>query len=465
MKIPAWMRLVVLTYFVVFELIAHIIQMATEENMTVGLLGVVVLRVLNAFFQIIPILFFRHVGIMHLLVFPYFLGLVKRLFQNTISFIVPFVGEGVQLKSTSAVSLSREVLISLNVESELYVLLTFIFLYLGYLGTRRKIKLKMPSVNRIPSNWRFATLSLIVLVVTFIFFSIQGGVIQWISSWGASGGRRAATEAFGPILRLLEVAYFVPLTWYAYRGNKAFRSSLFIVVLLVTVFLGFFATGSRSSVMLTILSFLVIYSLRTRKLPILRYIGAAAVFFVLFGLFGQIRSASTFNQGNIDVDEISLDYSENLKRAVAEANEWASLGADIAIYYNVPEEHSYLYGKTYAAFLTFWLPRSLWADKPHGAGYYLGKEIYGAPAGIPPTAVAEAYWNFGIIGVMLLAFLNGALIRVISEAFVRYDHIPAIRVIYVVILVTGVSMSTLALTGILQKLIYIILGFKFLRVK
>ncbi|MEM7380598.1 MAG: O-antigen polymerase [Bacteroidota bacterium] len=463
-SIPRWLKLATFAYFLFFTGFGNLYQLYVEPDKSFLVIALVLIRILSGFLVILPILLFRRVGVFHLLVFPFYLNLLKNLAQNPLFLIAPFLGGGVTLQSTALVPLDKLNLIQLNLEGAAYSIIFLIFMYFGYFSSIiRPPKLVTAARRKMIPNWRFYFLSFVILGTAMAFFSIQGGLTSWISKWGAEGGRSEAMEGLGPVLRFLRTAFFLPLAWYLYKGSKVFFNPGFWVILFVTVFLGFAATGSRSSVLHSLIPFLIAYALRNRKLPIMRAFALGVVFFLLFGLLGQIRTASTFNEGNFSWENIDFSIGENFDRAVNEAEKWGNEGAAIALYLSVPEEVDFLYGLTYIGAASFWIPRAIWRNKPHGAGYYNGRLIFGRNSGVPPGAISEAFWNFGIIGIMVMGFFQGFLIKSFTLLFEQNYSSVGVIVIYLIVLKAGLTVSSLALTGLFQSLIFVILGLRFLR--
>ncbi|NEQ51943.1 MAG: oligosaccharide repeat unit polymerase [Leptolyngbya sp. SIO3F4] len=439
------------------------LQLYTQEDLELAHIALVLFRILTEFFVVLPILFFKNVGVFHLLVLPFLLNLVKNIVQKPLALLQVFFSDGVQLDTTSSSVLSYEQLLQVNLEESIYGFVFLLLVYVGYFGLGNVFIGGFKPKYKEPTKSRFVLLTTFLLGVILIFFVAQGGVTAWIRQWGAAGSRADAMEGLGPALRLMRVTYFVPLVWYATKGSKVFKNPIFVLVLLISISVGFFATGSRSSILYSVIPFLIIYTYRNNELPITRTLFLGSVFFVLFGLLGQIRTASTFNQGDFSWDSIDYSVEGNIEHASEESNQWGGLGAGIAVYNSVPEEVDFLYGKTYVTFLAFAIPRAIWPNKPHSAGHYVAREIFNNKGGIPPGEVAEAYWNFGVFGVLIMGFLKGVLIRLFQNTFLRRRDSIAALGLYVIILVTGVTVNSLGLTTLLQSLLLVFLGLKFLR--
>jgi len=85
----------------------------------------------------------------------------------------------------------------------------------------------------------------------------------------------------------------------------------------------------------------------------------------------------------------------------------------------IPESLDYQYGATIARWVAAPIPRRLWQDKPviH-PGPQIGNEVYDQRvAGVPPGIVAELYWNFGPVGMVIGCALFGMGLRWVYERF------------------------------------------------
>jgi hypothetical protein len=85
----------------------------------------------------------------------------------------------------------------------------------------------------------------------------------------------------------------------------------------------------------------------------------------------------------------------------------------------VPEELPLEYGRTILRWVLAPIPRSLWPDKPViPPGPVVGHTLYGQRvAGVPPSLVAELYWNFHWPGVIIGAFGLGIFLRRVQARF------------------------------------------------
>lgn len=78
------------------------------------------------------------------------------------------------------------------------------------------------------------------------------------------------------------------------------------------------------------------------------------------------------------------------------------------------QEHDVTYGRQLSGVLFFFVPRSIWPDKPVGSGYFIGDQFGYSFLNISCPYMAEGYINFGIFGTILF-------LAVIAIIFKRLD--------------------------------------------
>jgi hypothetical protein len=85
------------------------------------------------------------------------------------------------------------------------------------------------------------------------------------------------------------------------------------------------------------------------------------------------------------------------------------------VHANVPDAEPFALGASYLDAIGVTVPRFIWPDRPMAAGEWYAAHFYperwetGGAYGFSP--VAEAYWNFGIFGVLLIPFVFGVALR------------------------------------------------------
>jgi hypothetical protein len=116
--------------------------------------------------------------------------------------------------------------------------------------------------------------------------------------------------------------------------------------------------------------------------------------------------------------------------------------------------------------LLFFVPRVFWQDKPRSAGAYstaiIGDRGFGVEgryedASAPPGAVAEAYWNFGVPGVLVVFLIFGAFLKRLASQMTVNADIPPFVVFYVTTISILLSPSSDELIPYFQSLVFLLL--------
>ena len=463
-EIPDWVYRFILVYFILFKLIKPVLLIL----LNVSVEGVFVFTVLGIIYSLLlyaPILFFRNqVGFFHPLVFPLLFSILKGLIESRgIGLFTGFIDTDFVFSTSSAFRgqfiLSIE---NLHIQSSLFDIAGIVSFYIGYLalGNTFKGNFNIPAVSltRIPLQpltiAKWATVLSLGLVL--VFFVSQGGLTNYLSSWGTS--RKEATEQFGIVISILNRAYVFPLLWFiAYRGSLR-NDPLLIATIALSLLVGYFTSGSRSSIVTSLFPFFMAWIVIHRRIPLTGPLLAGSGFFLIFGVLGKLR-ASVFD-GEVDWDVLTdVSIESTIQSSASEATVWANLNADLAIYRNVPEYTPFMYGEPYLGAVFFFIPRAIWPEKPHGTGYYVGRRIFGrSQAGVPPGEVGDVYYNFGVIGIFIMFFLKGIFYRVLVNRVSRQGLADDVFffIAYLMFL-QSFSLTVLAIVQYIQFFFFIVL--------
>ncbi|MDF6306573.1 hypothetical protein NLO36_25355, partial [Escherichia coli] len=95
-------------------------------------------------------------------------------------------------------------------------------------------------------------------------------------------------------------------------------------------------------------------------------------------------------------------------------------------YYNAPKKIPFLLGETFITPLVFWIPRSVWENKPPRVGQIIGEAYVGNPdLSLVATFLGESWLNFGYVSFIIIPFLFIIAFKFINAA-VRHME-PGIR--------------------------------------
>lgn len=290
-----------------------------------------------------------------------------------------------------------------------------------------------------PRNIGFKML-LVVLFSAGVFAAFiqsRGGLSSHILSWGE--GRSTALEGTSYWLTAIQFGVNACLVWLVLERNST-RQPLFWGCTALSLVMAFLSGGSRTAVIYPMVMGLLVWLMRERKIALGKILLFVLTGILLTGLLGNFR-ASTFG-GRIDWDTLTgaapaatTTDDSALTTGLMEITERGSVTAAVfPILALVPREVDFIHGSSYLALVTLPIPRAIWPEKPGMVDGRVGAAFYGAPFGIPPGPIGEAYWNFGIPGVFLVFFVLGAFYRWLSEWFQQHAQEPTAAVLYILTL-------------------------------
>ncbi len=91
--------------------------------------------------------------------------------------------------------------------------------------------------------------------------------------------------------------------------------------------------------------------------------------------------------------------------------------------YLVPDMHDYFLEAVEPYFLTHWIPRQFWPDKPvmRSWAYYNDAYTLGSPYNVTPSVVGQFHINWGVGGVLFIGFWLGFLTFLADRAVLALD--------------------------------------------
>ena len=96
------------------------------------------------------------------------------------------------------------------------------------------------------------------------------------------------------------------------------------------------------------------------------------------------------------------------------------------------EKFGSTYGMQLIGALLFFVPRSLWPNKPVGTGHTVMTELQQHSfTNVSAPLVSEVYVNFGIIGIAIGAVLLGKLLKTVDDRYwAETNDLTAIKIVY-----------------------------------
>ncbi len=313
-------------------------------------------------------------------------------------------------------------------------ILSLVFYYLGFFygPSFKNIKFKPAKA---PNTWFYVkclTIIFIALGTMALYLQSKGGIIAHFNVIG--DGRGEIRENDGIIFLIIRLGFAAALVLYAF-DKELIKKPWFLALLVPILFANFVSQGSRSSIIIAAAAFFVLWMIHNRKIPT----GSAIIFgvltVVLVGVLGEVRRSG---QGSAEVnweiltsfsfDEATTSFYDDIDLREVDKN------STLAVAARGVEDFGLLWGKSYVSFILFWIPRAIWQDKPYAISQYTSIYLYRDTAGRPGSPVAEAYWNFHILGVIVVFFLFGAYHRWLANFFILNSENPVCKCVYVILL-------------------------------
>ncbi|MEM6852263.1 MAG: hypothetical protein AAF527_11065, partial [Pseudomonadota bacterium] len=225
-------------------------------------------EMLYTFLLALPILFYRsNYGWLHPLILPAVLQIAIAVVRNPTHLFIPFDNPLVsfEVETTSvAISLgtSYAELATTRLNYKLVLAAALVAYYVGFFGVKRTSVPKFRFGE--PRNLTFICLAGIAVTaaVTAAFIAYFGGLSGLIAAM--RGGRRAAFAGLGPIQDVGEFGTVIALVWFVY-AKRAFFNPVFLGGLVVSLVSALLVTGSRSSLIAPLITLVLLWWWKSRK--------------------------------------------------------------------------------------------------------------------------------------------------------------------------------------------------------
>jgi hypothetical protein len=292
--------------------------------------------------------------------------------------------------------------------------------YLSFLG--KKIGRSLPVPGHLYSKGSLLKTGIVYMLLGIIAFGYTmwkvGGSVKWFTTPKGENIFLVAKCVYGLFLLKLLIPGIIVLFIYALLRRNKFVFLLWIGAFTATViFLNVFSQGSRRITLFLVLSLITHYHYAVRSLRLKKIILIFAILFFFNFSVGIIRG--TIYQYNLESAKAHLstikdshkDCRHNLIIKTMDFPYCYNSLMQIVDY--VPEKAGYLRGSTYAKFFFWPIPRTWWPEKPESISRVVVRhfypEIYVKGVSMSPTIVGEAYFNFGVPGILVVMTLFGII--------------------------------------------------------
>lgn len=294
------------------------------------------------------------------------------------------------------------------------------------------------------------------IAILLAFITLRGGLESHLAD--LSRGRFRSLAGLGPLIAIFDIGVLALIIWIAARPEDV-RTPLFLLCVAAVAASQFISNGSRSGTLTVFMIVGLSWSLRTRRIPWRLAVIMAPLIFMLLGFLAVVRTSGLSNQSATEA-LARADTSRVLMQVQEEIKIRQSLsGAIPVIADGFRVTGGPLLGESYLAAIFAAVPRSIWEEKPRGPGslyaqHFLGEVREGTAVPIGP--IAEAYWNFGILGVIILHLFYGFLLRIAHDLYVKDQRNPFVVCLFI-IFATRFHVSTDSLVPFQQHILLFII--------
>lgn len=240
---------------------------------------------------------------------------------------------------------------------------------------------------------------------------ILGRSLSYMLTIGSAGQINDMTASQTPLSFLVNFTYSLIIPWlYILFRERLVLPKIITSVLMLLIYI---VCGWRFIIVIMLLSAACVYYVSHNKRPrvgaVLTGLGAMLV---LFTLIGGARNALRNDQ---DADWV-VDSSAIETTLETNFNIYQPFYGVVTKY---PSEYSYTYGEgmIFDTLITFY-PRMLWPDKPKARDFAslrairnsMGNQVIDQ-AGMAVPNIGEIYVDFGLIGIIIIMFLYGRVLR------------------------------------------------------
>ncbi len=227
------------------------------------------------------------------------------------------------------------------------------------------------------------------------------------------------------------IAYQV-FIWANKKYNGIAKPDITTPTLVVFHLLGTFLTGGRGAMLTQLFTIFLIYKFSVRREHI-----AAQAKTVIASIFGVVFIVLTVITG--------FTMRVSAQRGMSFSEAWNSVAPNflsilsgtfpLTDLYTASRIFFYseggTFGQNYLNIVTRFIPRSIWVDKPPIMGLELRQFFYGDQlSGVPPTVFGEMHLAFGFVGVLILGFCFGGLLKFVDSLRIPMKAKPMISVFY-----------------------------------
>ncbi len=314
-----------------------------------------------------------------------------------------------------------EVFIIFELQKNPYSLLALKYLIIAnniiLIGYSSKKGIKMENVRIKLSNYkakRGGGIILIMLVLFYVSMSWQAAILSF--TLGRDSGSEGENFILSSILNAMGFILPSVILFYFYYIKK--KSLLYSFIISIPIFIILFMGGSRFPLLFSFVSFFITYkSLNPNRISVkqIALLFSASIILLSSSLaMKEFRTGNQFDDNYKESKVESKDFPTYISQYLS--NEGVIDMTSLMIKHFDSNEH--LYGASSSFILYFWVPRSIWKEKPTMLGYWFIRK-YRSGFGDGHSAsfgfTGDLFADFGYFSLFFIFFI-GRFIK-IAENF------------------------------------------------
>lgn len=291
------------------------------------------------------------------------------------------------------------------------IFLTGLFLFVLkskclYLSVLQKI-----SNFEVSKGFLYSFLFIYITLAAYLFIDsgkLSGG--HWYSSHAEQFQNSPITVVLSHVKNILR--FSLPGICLISFKSEVISRKKFIAILILESIIEMFLSGNRIIMLVSFLAYILAPGRRRKELIILvlllpLILQLNYLFPIMRGMMWSegANSAQILNSINAISHAKSDDEASDVELLMSGAFEASNINMANFVISHYPSVDDFFYGKTFILRpVLFFLPKSIWSDRPEGFGVTLG-ELSGMNVdglALNSTYIGEAYANFGLISILIL---------------------------------------------------------------
>lgn len=330
-----------------------------------------------------------------------------------IGFIFIIVSEAILIESGYNVLKAIKFLFSAN----------YLIIYGYYLPIKfKKYNKSMANVeNNSVSKWT----KYIIILALFIYIIYYLPATLRSFMYGRHGSPEDYIDDNNILISSLinSIGFILPsIIVYYYKEIKKKKSFIFPFLFSLPIFIMLFIGGTRFPLLFSFLGFVIMMLSNEKKKITLsfKFIALISLLILSSQLMMEFRNIGFSNLENVSNTNVSI-VEKRISNRIASQMSPEGVIDMTALSMTYFETHSHTYGKTILFITYFWVPRSIWPNKPTMIGNWLIREFrsgFGSSHSASFGFTGELYADFGYFSLFFV-FILGIVLRW-SEQFKNY---------------------------------------------